>query len=457
MNKSIARKMTARLFFRQFFAFFWIDVIGLGLLLGLCVTLVGSVTYGGETINGLFYAGEAWRNGWRCADIGIARFYLPASNDVNALIGVFCGVIGVFEALTLISNTVKNYRLTRRMLNPLSDLAKAANELKTGVADKKTGVSQDKKPAPDAMASLAGQLGNIDAERLSSRINVVGEHTELRGLAAAINGMLDRIDAAYHAQVQFVSDASHELRTPISVIQGYANLLDRWGKNDEKALQESITAIKNETANMKDLVEQLLFLARGDSDTIALEPTLFDLAELASEIVSETSMIDPAHTFKLNTERVFVNADRALIKQAVRILVDNAIKYTDAGGVISVASSGGDYAQIAVSDSGIGIAPDVLPHVFERFTRADASRTRATGGAGLGLAIAKWIVTRHSGHLEALSREDIGTRMTIALPKSEAPSEPYYNDQVTVISEPYTIIAASPSEDVIVIENSVVL
>ena len=104
--------------------------------------------------------------------------------------------------------------------------------------------------------------------------------------------MLDRINESYRSQVRFVSDASHELRTPISVIQGYANLLDRWGKNDEKTLQESIDAIKDETANMKGLVEQLLFLARGDNNTMALQIEHFELSALAVEVLQETQMID---------------------------------------------------------------------------------------------------------------------------------------------------------------------
>jgi signal transduction histidine kinase len=112
----------------------------------------------------------------------------------------------------------------------------------------------------------------------------------------AINGMLDRINESYRAQVRFVSDASHELRTPISVIQGYANLLDRWGKNDEKTLQESITAIKDEAANMKDLVEQLLFLARGDNNTTSFSRRSEPFRACRRGLHDE-QMIDTTHRF----------------------------------------------------------------------------------------------------------------------------------------------------------------
>jgi signal transduction histidine kinase len=229
--------------------------------------------------------------------------------------------------------------------------------------------------------------------------------------------MLDRINESYAAQARFVSDASHELRTPIAVIQGYANLLDRWGMEDEKALTESVAAIKDEAGSMQGLVEQLLFLARGDSNRIPLVRERITLPGLVEEVADESRMLESGHEFKVSGEDVAVLADRALIKQALRALVDNAVKYTDHGGDITISTArDGGFARLSVSDSGIGISPDVLPHVFDRFVRADESRARATGGAGLGLSIAQWIVSRHSGHMEALSREGIGTRITLVLP-----------------------------------------
>jgi len=231
---------------------------------------------------------------------------------------------------------------------------------------------------------------------------------------------LDRINETYRSQIRFVSDASHELRTPIAVIEGYANLLDRWGKRDEKTLEEGITAIKDEASNMKDLVEQLLFLARGDNNTMNLQFEHFDLAQLGDEVLRESQMIDGGHDYDSSTESIYVYADKGLIKQALRILVDNAIKYTNAGGKITLSISGKDgKAVLAVSDEGIGIAPEAVSQIFDRFYRADQSRARATGGSGLGLSIAKWIAERHGGHMEVLSRQGIGTKVSIAIPSSE--------------------------------------
>lgn len=315
-------------------------------------------------------------------------------------------VLLAIQLLTLIKNIFAGARAIRRTLRPIQELAEAAQNLSIGGAF-----------SPDQLKTLAGKLDNINAAKLDTRISVGETQSELQSLAAAINSLLDRINESYRSQVRFVSDASHELRTPIAVIQGYANLLDRWGKKDEKALQESIDAIKDETASMKELVEQLLFLARGDNNTMTLNMEPLDLAALAEEVLRETQMIDSGHEYISYLTPITINADKSLIKQALRILVDNAIKYTPAGQKITVlVSPAPGYARLTVQDEGIGIAPESVPRVLDRFYRADESRARATGGTGLGLSIAKWITERHDGHIEILSRENIGTRITIALP-----------------------------------------
>ena len=312
------------------------------------------------------------------------------------------------ELLMLFSSILSGARTIRKALRPIEVLAETAQTLTTG------GVF-----TPEQLEVLTGKLDDINATRLDTRIPVDDTQSELKTLASAINGMLDRINESYRSQARFVSDASHELRTPISVIQGYANLLDRWGKNDEKTLQESIDAIKDETANMKGLVEQLLFLARGDTNTLALQLERFELSDLAVDVLRETQMIDGGHEYNSKVTPVFINADKSLIKQAMRILIDNAMKYSPPGKRITLSVSGTDgYARLTVQDEGIGIAPDAVPQIFDRFFRADESRARATGGTGLGLSIAKWITERHGGHMEVLSRQDIGTRISIILPAS---------------------------------------
>ncbi|MBR3124091.1 MAG: sensor histidine kinase [Mogibacterium sp.] len=242
--------------------------------------------------------------------------------------------------------------------------------------------------------------------------------TELEGLETAVNKLMTRMRDSYRQQARFVSDASHELRTPIAVIRGYADLLDRWGKTDEKILEESIEAIKSESENMQHLVEQLLFLARGDSGRTPLNVSGFDLTDVMKEVWEESAMIDEAHTYRFEDGgEIPARGDVSLIKQAVRILIENASKYTPEGGEIMLRSLVSDgHPAFSVQDSGIGISKDDIPHIFERFYRADDSRSKQTGGSGLGLAIAKWIVERHGGRFEVLSRKDIGTRITVILP-----------------------------------------
>ena len=242
--------------------------------------------------------------------------------------------------------------------------------------------------------------------------------SDLSGVEAAMNNLLLRMRDTLRQQSRFLNDASHELRTPIAVIQGYANMLDRWGKEDEKILNESISAIRHEAEHMNYLVEQLLFLARGDSGKTAVRKEPVRLDDFMREIYEEALMIDEQHVYRLKDgdDPRTVTIDPGLMKQSVRILIDNAAKYTARGDEI-VLSYGADEKgrpYLQVQDTGTGIGESELPHIFERFFRADEARESA--GTGLGLSIAKWIVDKHGGHFEILSRKDLGTRIRIVLP-----------------------------------------
>ena len=349
--------------------------------------------------------------------------YLPHNGDPYtiqidlsspAAIFVFAArVLLICQLVSLITNLFKNAGSIKKVLRPIQELAATAAKL-----------NQAERMSPEELRALAGKLDEINATHLDQRVSVSGTQRELQTLAQAINAMLDRIDEAYRSQMRFVSDASHELRTPIAVIQGYANLLNRWGKDDPATRQEAIDAIRAEAEAMKELVEQLLFLARGDNDTMQVELTHFDLTEVAAQVFRETELIDRTHplTARWEPEPVPVYADLGLVKQCLRVLVDNSIKYTPAGGEISLKLEAAEgTARLSVQDEGDGIDPQSLPHIFERFYRADQSRDRKTGGTGLGLAIARYIAERHGGWLEVLSRRGVGTRMTLVLPLTPVP------------------------------------
>lgn len=259
---------------------------------------------------------------------------------------------------------------------------------------------------------------SISANDLHTRLDVVRSHDELKDLAETFNQMLDRIESSYEQQKQFVSDASHELRTPISVIQGYANLLKRWGKDDQAVLEEAVNAIASETEQMKELIDKLLFLARAGQATQAIDKTLFSMDELVAEVLYETGLVAAEHTIgsEIN-QAAFITADRQLIKQALRIFVDNSVKYTPAGGMIKINSrQAGKKIMLTIEDTGSGIAQEELPYIFDRFYRCDKSRTRQTGGTGLGLAIAKWIVEKHGGTIHVESALGLGTKVVVILP-----------------------------------------
>ena len=313
---------------------------------------------------------------------------------------IICGIILLLRLVWLFALSFPaERRRTAEILAPLKELAVKADELS------RLEFGEDKyQLLEDAITQLdAG--GNLSLR-----------DSELVGIEAAINNLLTRIRESNRQQARFVNDASHELRTPIAVIGGYADMLERWGKDDEKVLNESIAAIRTETARMKHLVEQLLFLARGDSGKTQLQLEEIDAGALLKEAYEESVMIDEDHVYRLREsgEALPVQADQGLLKQAVRILLDNAAKYTAKGDEIILSSGRQDgHVYLQVQDTGIGMAEADVEHMFERFYRADEARSFE--GTGLGLSIAKWIVDKHGGHFEIVSREDLGTRIRIVL------------------------------------------
>lgn len=259
---------------------------------------------------------------------------------------------------------------------------------------------------------------SISIQGLNKRIEVNSADDELSRLARTFNEMIERLQKSFESQNKFVSDASHELRTPISVIQGYINLLDRWGKDDKEVLQKAIDIIKNETTNMTKLIEKLLFLARGDNNSLRLEREIFDLNILIDEVVKESSVISPKHSIKSEkNDEIAICADFRLIKQALRAIVDNSIKYTQEKGEIQINSYKKlSEIEITIEDTGIGIPEGEIPNLFNRFYRVDKARSKKTGGSGLGLSIVKHIIDIHYGKIHIESNFGKGTKVTINLP-----------------------------------------
>ena len=311
----------------------------------------------------------------------------------------------VLQLLGLMTGYFREDKRIRQILSPINEIALKADELS------RMTFTEDK------YQEIEKALENIQPGQFSEDQLLSFGDSDLTGVEAAMNNLLLRMRDSYRQQARFVNDASHELRTPIAVIQGYANLLDRWGKSDPQTLEEGITAIKNEADQMNHLVEQLLFLARGDSGKTTPELTSIDACALMREVYEESFMIDEAHLYRLKVpeEEIIIMADAGLLKQAVRILTDNAAKYTKEGDeiILSAGRTEGGEPYLQVQDTGVGIAQSEIPHIFDRFYRSD--EVRSTAGTGLGLSIAKWIVDKHGGHFEVITREGLGTRIRIVM------------------------------------------
>ncbi len=234
------------------------------------------------------------------------------------------------------------------------------------------------------------------------------------------NRALIPIRLSLEKQQQFVSDASHELRTPLSVIQAHTELLLRHPEHTIEQDSKHVSTVLQETRRMSKLVGGLLTLARSDSNQLDLDikPVQFDL--IVKDCVRKMQMLAEVKDIILNLEidsTVPMNADEERLHQLIVTVLDNAIKYTPEGGLVRVVCRKlAHTVLLEVEDTGIGIAPDDLQHIFNRFYRGDKARTRQEGGAGLGLAIAKWIVERHGGKIRVESKLSVGTQIFISLP-----------------------------------------
>jgi two-component system, OmpR family, sensor kinase len=264
----------------------------------------------------------------------------------------------------------------------------------------------------------------ITAGNLSKRLPVERPRDEVGRLAATINDLLSRLGAAFARreealahQRRFVADASHQLRTPLTSIQGYARLLREWGLRDPETAREAVASIHRESQHMQKLVEDMLSLARGDEGA-PLKVAPHDLDALAAEAVEATRVVSngkPSVRYVPAREPVRASFDRDRVEQAAHILLENAVKYTpEAGEVVVRACRCNGRARLEVSDTGAGIPEEHLPHLVERFYRVDGPRTAR--GAGLGLSIAQQIAKAHRGNLYIESTVGEGSTFTLELP-----------------------------------------
>jgi two-component system sensor histidine kinase ArlS len=242
---------------------------------------------------------------------------------------------------------------------------------------------------------------------------------ELIMLGETFNRMIDRLQDMFRKQEQFLADASHELRTPLTIIESYASLLRRWASSNDQLREEALEAILSESAQLKLLTQNLLSLTDTTRENCE-EHRTFDLLPLVEQTATSlrlTSSREIRVQTELDMKELFMSGDPYQIRQLLIILIDNALKYSQQ--VVDIRISLHDRrVMLKIIDRGIGITPEDLPHVFDRFYRTDKARNRKQGGAGLGLAIAGHIVQKHQGTIELQSSLGQGSTAIVALPQS---------------------------------------
>ncbi|ANB60307.1 HAMP domain-containing sensor histidine kinase [Anoxybacteroides amylolyticum] len=274
------------------------------------------------------------------------------------------------------------------------------------------------------LQAVTNTMRNIKKNGFEERIDVPAANDEMSQLMAMFNEMMDEIEHSFRQQKQFIEDASHELRTPIAILEGHLSLLKRWGKHNPEILEESLEAAVQEVYRLKKLVLELLDLSHAEALAIPLEFQPTAPKEAAEQIIKNFRVLHPSFRFSIIDEvgeKVLVRIAKHHLEQLLLILLDNAVKYSQHEKEIIIRlKEEGKYVSISVRDKGIGIPRDELEKVFLRFYRVDKARSREKGGVGLGLAIAKEIVDKYGGQIVMESEVGVGTTVELFLPKAKS-------------------------------------
>ena len=279
------------------------------------------------------------------------------------------------------------------------------------------------------VVAMSSQAGRIGAAKLHERLAVQNDKDELGHLARSFNGLLDRLSQSFERQQRFMADASHELRTPVAILRGEAEVALSQQARSLEEYRESLGVLHQEAERLTHIVEDLFTLTRADAGQYPLQPRDFYLDELVGECVHSARTLALAKKISLNFEEASespIRADESLLRRMLLNLLDNAIKYTPEGGRVTVTCKRvADEYVLCITDTGGGIPAELQPRIFERFFRADKARSRSEndgGGAGLGLSISRWIAEAHHGRLELTSSDSVGSTFTAYLPTEPFPS-----------------------------------
>ena len=310
-----------------------------------------------------------------------------SQSDVSDTLQALLLIVGIAYPLTLVVASIGGVFLAGRALAPVSRVTRLARR--------------------------------ISAEDLTQRLNLRLPDDEVGRLARTFDEMIARLDDAFHRQRQFTADASHELRTPLTVLKGQIDVaLQR--ERDVEAYRQVLRAANEEVDRMIRLVGSLFTLARADAGQIPIAREPVNLGDLVASAVEQVRRSAEQKELSLSLQRgprTILRADEDLLLQLLLNLLDNAIKYSPAAGSVTVGwSADAERVELWVRDTGVGIPTEHVPHIFDRFYRVDKARSRAEGGAGLGLSICRWIVQAHGGSISAESVPRQGTTLTVVLP-----------------------------------------
>lgn len=266
---------------------------------------------------------------------------------------------------------------------------------------------------------LTGIAQDISARDLDRRILVPRPRDEVQHLAITFNHMIERLHQAFLQQRRFVADASHELRTPVAAIRCMTDVALAQSNTLEECTSV-LQDVNSEAERLSWLIQKLLTLSRSDEGQVPLDHEVVRLDLLVCDVVATLEALAGERGIAVHIEKVeavTVRGDPSRLIQCVMNLLDNALTYTNAGGKVTLhCVVKGNRGCIAIEDSGIGIAPEDLPHIFERFYRTDPARSQTTGGSGLGLSIVDWIIHAHGGSMRVESEAGRGSTFTVILP-----------------------------------------
>jgi heavy metal sensor kinase len=273
------------------------------------------------------------------------------------------------------------------------------------------------------VGEIAQAAQSISEHELSKRLPVPQTGDELQSLSETLNEMFGRLERAFKRVTQFTADASHELRTPVALMRTRTEVALRKPRS-EGEYRETIARIHQELERTSALIENLMTLARADSGNAELPVASTNLNEVLVEISEPARLLAETKSIQfvqgLPEAPLFVSGNAPSLRRLFLILIDNAVKYTPPRGHVSVVLDVSDGAAVPeIRDTGVGISPSDLPHIFERFYRADESRSRDSGGTGLGLSIAKWIVEAHQAKISVVSKVGEGSVFRVQIPLSE--------------------------------------